>query len=187
MIRSVAMLLVCRACCCSQGQARAPSMPKMGVLYGPRRSAACLCHTMSGHAAHSTPMKTSDDAGIPSVVFANRTAVEVIVANASDMTNHAARYLNVSGSRRYSRMRDQSSCHGSDSDRWVAEAGSDLVSEADMHLRAAARAQSPSAQCGSRVRIEARTDAESKPPGSGDGDGEAQRKQAALKQRDGHQ
>ena len=137
MTRSVAMLLVRRMCRCSQGQARAPSMPKTGVLHNTRRSAAYRTDTNSVHAAHRTPIKMSDDAGMPSVVFANRTAVEVMVANASDMTNHAARYLNVSGSWRYWRMRDQSSCHGSSSDLCDESARSVLLSGAKRHFRAA--------------------------------------------------
>ena len=44
-------------------------------------------------------MSMSEDAGIPRVFLANSIAVDVIVANASDMANHAAKYLNVSGIR----------------------------------------------------------------------------------------
>lgn len=45
------------------------------------------------------PMSISEDAGIPRVFLANNIAVDVIVANASDITNHAAKYLKVSGMR----------------------------------------------------------------------------------------
>ena len=49
------------------------------------------------HPAYSTPMKIKDVADMPRLVFANKTAVEVIVEKASDIMNQARRYLNVSG------------------------------------------------------------------------------------------
>ena len=44
-------------------------------------------------------MKIKDVADMPRLVFANKTAVEVIVEKASDIMNQARRYLNVSGIR----------------------------------------------------------------------------------------
>jgi len=54
----------------------------------------------------------SEEASIFNVVFANRMAVEVMVAKASLITNQAKRYLNVSGIRLYCLSIVQSSFQG---------------------------------------------------------------------------
>lgn len=103
MIWRVARLLLLRNLRCTIGHPTAPRMPKTGVLQqDPRYSLDVVDPSMQlgwrRCRSYRTPTRTRDEAGIPSVPFAKRMAVDVMVANASDMMNHARRYLKVSGS-----------------------------------------------------------------------------------------